>query len=329
MTVTGEGVIAQAQDFAADVRAGLTASPKSLPCRWFYDAAGARIFEEICDLPEYYLTRAEEQILATHAREIVGAFPPGATLVELGSGNARKTRILIEELLRREGRVRYVPIDISRPTLESAGRALVAEYPALEFAGIASEYHEGLRSLAGRRPDGPLVVLWMGSNAGNFDRPAAAEFLRGVRATMAPDDRLLLGVDLRKDARTLVAAYDDSKGVTARFNLNLLARVNRELGGEFDLAAFRHVASYDDGPGRIQMHLVSTKDQRIPIRGLDLEVVFQAGERIHTEDSYKYSLEEIDGLANAGGFRPENQWLDASKRFAVTLLDRRLSDRRL
>lgn len=320
MTVTGEGVTAQTSDFAADVRAGLTATPKSLPCRWFYDSVGARIFEQICELPEYYLTRAEEEILVAHTGEIVGAFPANATLVELGSGNARKTRILIEEMLRRAGRLRYVPIDISRPTLEATGRALVSEYPALEFSGIASEYHDGLRLLADGHPEGPRVVLWMGSNAGNFDRASAADFLKGVGRAMAPGDRLLIGVDLRKDARTLIAAYDDPKGVTARFNLNLLARINRELGGGFDLAAFRHVASYDEQAGRVQMHIESARTQRVEIRTLDLAVGFASGERIHTEDSYKYSAAEIDQLARDGGFQVERQWLDAGRRFAVSAL---------
>src|SRR5262245_11759629 len=243
-TVIGEGVSSQTADLAADVRAGLASKPRYIPCRWFYDAAGARLFEEICTLPEYYLTRAEREILVAHRGEIVAQTAPGTALVELGSGNAEKTRLLIEELIRRDGRLLYVPIDISRPTLESAGRDLTARYPALEMRGIAAEYHDGLRRLASIGHSGPRLVLWLGSNVGNFDRRAAAAFLDELGGQLRPGDQVLLGVDLRKDARVLVAAYDDPRGVTARFNLNLLARINRELGADFDLAGFRHLASY-------------------------------------------------------------------------------------
>lgn len=317
--VTEEGVAAQTADFSADVRAGLLAAPKSLPCRWFYDAEGSRLFEEICALPEYDVTRNEQSILEKHKGEIAAAMPPGATLVELGSGNSQKTRLLIEELIRRSGRLVYVPIDISRPALEAAGRDLVDRYPALEVRAIAAEYHDGLRQLGDQGRPGPRLVLWLGSNVGNFDRAGAAAFLSGLRAAFAPGDALLIGVDLRKDAATLVAAYDDSRGVTARFNLNLLERVNRELGGSFDVDAFRHVATYDPDTGRVQMHLVSTRIQTVVIKKLGVAVEFADGERIHTEDSWKYSLGEIDTLARASGFRVEQQWTDAKQRFAESL----------
>jgi L-histidine N-alpha-methyltransferase len=319
-SVTGEGVESHTADFAADVRAGLLANPRRLACRWFYDAVGAQLFEEICELPEYYLTRAEHEILTANRAEITRSAPPGCSLVELGSGNAWKTRILIEGLLNRDGRLRYIPIDISRPTLEAAGRDLVARYPELEFAGIAAEYHDGLGRLPHTGPTGTRLVLWLGSNVGNFGRPEAARFVSSLRALFGPADALLIGADLRKDPRTLVAAYDDSRGVTARFNLNLLARINRELGGGFDLGSFRHLASYDEDLGRIQMHLVSTRRQTVPIRTLGLAVDFAEGERIHTEDSYKYSLAEIEALARASGFSVHRQWLDSERRFAVTLL---------
>jgi L-histidine Nalpha-methyltransferase len=325
-SVTGEGASVQAADFAADVRAGLVGTPKALPCRWFYDAEGARLFEEICELPEYDVTRTEQRILEAHVAEIAASVPAGSTLVELGSGNAQKTRLLIEELIRRDGRLVYAPIDISRPTLESAGRDLVGRYPGLEVRAIAAEYHEGLRLLGDAGRPAARLILWLGSNVGNFNRAGAARFLGDLRAAFGPGDALLIGVDLRKDAATLVAAYDDSRGVTARFNLNLLARINRELGGEFDLAAFRHLATYDEALGRVQMHLVSTRRQTVRIGALGIAVDFSDGERIHTEDSWKYSLPEIAALARAAGFRVERQWTDERQRFAECLFspDRRL-----
>jgi dimethylhistidine N-methyltransferase len=221
--------------------------------------------------------------------------------------------------LRRDGRLLYVPIDISRPTLEEAGQTLSARYPGLVFHGIAAEYHHGLRQLDDLGRTGPRMVLWLGSNVGNFSRAEASRFLASLRGLFAAPDVLAIGIDLRKDARTLVAAYDDSRGVTARFNLNLLARINRELGGSFDLASFRHDASYDDEAGRIQMHLVSTRRQSVPIRELGLAIDFAKGESIHTEDSYKYSLAEIDALARDSGFRVGRQWLDSERQFAFSL----------
>ena len=320
--MTGEETEAQAADFAADVRSGLLSSPKSLPCRWFYDAEGARLFEEICELPEYDVTRTEQAILEAHKSEIAAGVPAGTALVELGSGNSQKTRLLIEEFLRRRGRLAYVPIDISRPTLEVAGKDLVARYPTLEVRAIAAEYRDGLRRLGDFGRPGARLVLWLGSNVGNFDRAGAARFLSELGLAFGPSDALLIGFDLRKDARTLVAAYDDAQGVTARFNLNLLARINRELGGGFDLGAFRHLATYDEALGRVQMHLVSTRRQTVPIRDLGLSVDFAAGERIHTEDSWKYSPEEIDALARVSGFKIISQWTDSRSRFAETLLRR-------
>jgi L-histidine Nalpha-methyltransferase len=318
-SVTGAGVASQTASLGADVRAGLLSRPKRLSCQWFYDAAGARIFEEICTLPEYYLTRAEQEILTDHARDIVGAVPSGASLLELGSGNAQKTRTLIEEMLRRNGHLVYTPVDISRPTLEEAGLSLTQSYPELEVHGIAAEYHDALRRMQGSDLRGPRLVLWLGSNVGNLDRSAAAQFLTTLKSLLGPADALLIGIDLRKDSKTLVAAYDDARGVTARFNLNILARINHELHADFDLAAYRHLATYDEDEGRIQMHLVSTKRQRVAIRDLGLAVDFAEGEKIHTEDSYKYSPAEIAALARDSGFRVDRQWLDSGRRFALSL----------
>ena len=318
-TLIGVGREDVREDFAADVRAGLTAPRKRLSCAWLYDRAGSLLFEEICSIPEYYPTRAEEEILRTRAAEIVGDLPPDVDLVELGSGSAAKTRLLIEELLRRNGRLRYVPVDISRTMLEQSSAALLADYPRLTVLGVAAEYRDGLHELR-RRLEGPRLVLWLGSNVGNFERDEAVRFLAEVRRDLDGNDRLLLGVDLRKDRRTLELAYDDPAGVSARFNLNLLARINRELGGRFDLSTFAHRARWDEARGFVEMSLVSLREQTVRIEALDLDVPFRAGESIHTENSHKYSVREIEALAEAAGYSVERAWLDAAGRFRVQRL---------
>jgi dimethylhistidine N-methyltransferase len=293
--------------------------PKRLPCSYFYDSEGSRLFELICGLPEYYLTRTERDILQQCAGEIAGSMPGCHTLVELGSGTAEKTRLLLDAYLSRHGRVRYVPIDISRSTLELSSRRLLAEYAALEIVALAGDYEQGLQLIAAESQN-PKLVLWLGSNIGNFDRPAAVSFLRDLRDRITGHDRLLIGIDLRKDRRILEMAYDDSSGITARFNLNLLARINRELGGHFDLNAFHHRAVYDEDQGRIEMYLVSRRSQQIAIERLGIEVAFEAGEAIHTENSYKYSLAEIDALATRAGLVMERRWLDRRELFSLNLL---------
>jgi L-histidine Nalpha-methyltransferase len=310
---------AAVSDFAVDVRAGLTAARKRLSCRWLYDDIGSALFEHICDTPEYYLTRAEQSILDARADEIARAVAPNAALVELGSGSARKTRVLIAAMIRRQGRLRYVPIDISRSMLEQSSRELAEDHAALEITAIAAEYRAGLRILRRERAQAKLV-LWLGSNVGNFTRAEAARFLRGVRATLGARDRFLLGVDLRKSRAMLEAAYDDAAGVTARFNLNLLARINRELGGHFDLDGFTHRARWNERLGCMHMHLRSERAQTVAIDDLGLRVRFGAGETIFTESSYKYSLDELGRLARAGGFAVERRWLDDERRFALSLL---------
>ena len=305
--------------FARDVRVGLTAAPKWLPCRYFYDAEGSALFEEICSLPEYYLTRTERQILAERAAEIAGLFQEPIALVELGSGSAAKTRLLIEAFLQRHRCLRYVPVDISPSILEDSSLALLEEYPRLEIVAVAAEYAQGLAHLQAVTGQ-PKLILWLGSNVGNLDRPQAAAFLRQVGRAMTDQDRLLIGIDLRKDRATLERAYDDSRGVTSRFNMNLLSRINEELGGRFDLASFRHRAIYNAEMGRVEMHLESCRTQRVQIEALELEVPFEAGETIHTENSYKYSLAEIEMLCSASGFRVERQWLDEGRLFSVNLV---------
>jgi L-histidine Nalpha-methyltransferase len=305
--------------FAQDVLAGLTAVPKRLPCRYFYDAQGSQLFEEICGLPEYYLTRAEREILTERSGEIAALFQVETVMVELGSGSAAKTRLLIEAFLNRYPRLSYMPVDISPSMLEESSRSLLADYPRLEITGIAATYEDGLARLqdeTGR----PKLILWLGSNVGNLDRAEATRFLCQVRRTMTARDRLLVGIDLRKERTTLERAYDDAQGVTARFNLNLLTRINQELGGRFDLDAFRHRAVYDEPLGRVEMHLESIRAQRVRIEQLDLEVAFTAGETIHTENSYKYSPVEISALAAGAALRVERQWFDAGRQFSLNLL---------
>jgi L-histidine N-alpha-methyltransferase len=305
--------------FARHVRAGLTNRPKHLSCCFFYDAEGSALFESICELPEYYLTRAERGILQEHAAAVAARFPRGARLVELGSGNSAKTRLLIEAFLKRQERLHYVPLDICGVILQETARELLRAYPRLTITAIAAEYQEGLQHLDASG-DLPKLILWLGSNVGNFHRPEAADFLAKVRRTMSADDRLLLGVDLRKDRRRLEAAYDDAQGVTAAFNLNLLERINRELGGRFERDAFRHQAIYNEPAGRIEMYLVSNRAQTVRLDALELDAPFAAEEAIHTENSYKYSFAEIEELTRAAGLQIEERWLDKDGLFILTLL---------
>jgi L-histidine N-alpha-methyltransferase len=305
--------------FAEEVGNGLTAEPKTLPCRFLYDETGSHLFEEICDLPEYYLTRVEREILRERVGEIAGCFDGPITLCELGSGSSSKTRLLIEALLRAHGRLRYVPVDISRSILEESASELLDRYDALEVVAIASEYQDGLRHVRSHT-ERPKLVVWLGSSIGNLEREAAQEFLRGVRAVLAPADRMLVGIDLRKQADVLEAAYDDSAGVTARFSLNLLDRMNRELDADFDKDSFRHQAVYKEAEGRVEIRVVSREAQQVAIEALDLEVNFEAGEGIYTEDAYKYSQAEIDELARGSGFSVARRWLDAEDRFSLNLL---------
>jgi dimethylhistidine N-methyltransferase len=315
---------ADARDaFAEDVRRGLTSRPKRLFPKYFYDALGSALFEAICRLPEYYLTRAEDEILSRRADEIARAVADDShvTLVEFGSGSSSKTRRVIDALLRRQADLLYVPIDISTAALESAARALLDTYPRLRVEAYAADYDTALARLRdGAASRGRTLALFLGSNVGNFDAGAAEQFLRKVRAALRVGDALLVGADLKKDARTLEEAYDDPLGVTAAFNLNLLARINRELGADFDPRAFRHVARYDERAGRVEMHIESLRAQTVRISALSLEINFAAGERVHTENSYKYDLPALDSLAARSGFARAETWLDDAARFSSSLL---------
>lgn len=305
-------------EFSSDVKAGLTSEPKYLPFVYFYDHIGSQLFEKICKLPEYYLTRAETNILQTYVDDIVSQFPKDTVLVELGSGSATKTRILIEAFLQRQGLTCYTPIDISRQILEESSQTLLQAYPILEINAVAARYYEGIRQL-NMQTEKQKLILWLGSSIGNFDRSEAANLLQCIQNTMFPHDRLLIGIDLRKDRTTIEKAYDDAQGVTAEFNLNLLARINRELGGNFNLKNFYHQAIYNEEIGRIEMYLISNCDQKVFIRELDLEISFTANEMIHTENSFKYSLDEIDMLAEKTGLYVEQQWFDSARLFSLNL----------
>lgn len=309
------------RDFAEDVRAGLTSRPKWLSARHLYDARGSELFAEICEQPEYYPTRTEGAILREIAPKLAARFDRAPQLVELGSGSAEKTRALIEALIAHHGALTYEPIDISRSALELSAEELLGAYPELEVCAVADEYLSGLRQLAAipERSESPRLVVWLGSSIGNFHREEAARFLTVLRGSLRPEDRLLVGFDRRKDAATLEAAYDDAAGVTAAFIRNLLDRIDREFGSAFDSAAWGYQARYDVDLGRVEMTLECPDARSVAIPGLDLEVPFEAGERIHVENSYKYSDDEIRALAESAGLGVLEHWTDADERFREVL----------
>jgi L-histidine N-alpha-methyltransferase len=305
--------------FAEDVRRGLTAEPKRFLPKYFYDELGSLLFEAICLLPEYYLTRAENEILTRFADEIVGCVGGHKTLIEMGSGSASKTRLIIEAALREQGDLLFMPVDISASALESSSRILLQSYPRLRIEAYAADYFAALSEL-GKKQRGRTLALFLGSNISNFDQEDALAFLRSLRTVLSPGDALLLGADLKKDRKILEAAYDDSLGVTSAFNLNVLARINRELDGDFDLRAFKHAATYNEALGRVEIYIESRRAQTAIIGKLDLRVSFDSGEQIHTENSYKYDLSDIDRLATSTGFKCAHTWLDPEKRFSSNLL---------
>jgi L-histidine N-alpha-methyltransferase len=301
--------------FARDVREYLSRTPqRELPSEYFYDSVGTKLFEAITELPEYGLTRADARILGNHAAEIaIAAGNPGA-LAELGSGTGQKTR----RLLRALKRAPYYPIDLSPTALAACGKDL-GDLTHVE--PLCTSYLDGLETARGRcNGTGPLLVLFLGSTIGNFDRSRGGDFLREVRRRLRPGDSLLLGADLLKPVKTLLAAYDDSAGVTAAFNLNLLARVNRELGGDFDLRSFRHEARWCERERRIEMHAVSIARQTVHIPGARFRFVIEEGESIWTESSHKYTVDDLDALAGTAGFNVLRRWIDPEWPFAETLM---------
>jgi dimethylhistidine N-methyltransferase len=312
------------REFARDVREGLRSKPKYLLAKYFYDKEGSRLFEEITRLPEYYLTRTEASILKEHAAAIRDTLDGDISLVELGSGSSSKTQILLENIMEEQRRLHYLPIDISPTILDETARKLDARYPRLTTIPIASEYGEGLRQatrLAIREPQvaDRKLVLFLGSSIGNFEPREARSFLETLRDGVGEDDALLIGFDLQKDPRTLEPAYNDAAGVTARFNLNVLARINRELGGEFDLESFTHQAIYNEEVSRIEMHLISQKGQRVAVRRLEEAYDFSKGESIHTESSYKYTLPLIGDIARNARFKVGRVFTDSKNWYALAL----------
>ncbi len=306
-------------NFAADILSGLSATPKHLFAKYLYDALGSQLFEAICRVDEYYPTRAESEILSRHADEIVSSVIDCETLVELGSGSAEKTRKIIEALLHKRADLLFVPVDISASALEKSSRSLLESYPGLRIRAYAADYFEGLAALKSLDA-GPMLVLFLGSNIGNFERDEAANFLRAIRGVLKSGDALLLGADLKKDRATLEAAYNDSLGVTRAFIVNELARINRELGGNFDLWAFGLRSVYNEDAGCVEVYLESLRSQSVDIRRLDLTISFVAGERIRVEHSYKYSVNDLSSLATESGFKLNSTWLDDQQRFSSNLL---------
>lgn len=303
---------------AEDVRQGLTASAKRLPCKYFYDPEGNALFEQISELPEYYLTRTETAILKGHAASIIEHCPSGLALVELGSGSSTKIRYLIESCMARQSELTYYAVDISPAGLENGTRQLLHDYPHLQVVGVVSEFEDGLRYMAGE-VGGPRLVAFLGSTIGNFTEDEIARFFMMLRRHLRQTDRFLLGVDLIKEPAVLEAAYDDAQGITARFNLNILTRLNRELSADFDPAAFRHRAVWNQAKSRIEMHLVSLRPQRVRIADLDLDLEFRRDETIHTENCHKYSREQMQSLLIDRGFQVLGCFSDPQEQFCLFL----------
>lgn len=305
-------------DFARHVHEGLSGKNKRLDPRYFYDERGSRLFEEICQQPEYYPTRTEASILAEQGGNIVDAAGDGKiALVEFGSGSSRKTRILIQEILARQKELHYFPIDISLSMLLEAGKNLEGEFAGLKVMHVHSDYASGIDHI--EKAEGRKIILFLGSSIGNFDPDDAAAFLSDVARRIDKDDLLLVGFDLQKEKEILFRAYNDENGVTAKFNRNVLARINRELGGEFDLASFDHSAQYNEQRNRIEMHLVSKKEQKVRVRYAG-QFHFRSGESIHTESSYKYTVAQIERLARAAGLEVRKHFTDGNSWFDLALL---------
>jgi len=306
-------------EFASDVVIGLSQpGQKELPSKYLYDEVGSALFDVICVLPEYGLSRAGMRILSRHAGDIVDRLPSPVIVAELGSGSGQKTRLLLEALARKQ-RVNYYPIDISGSALNRCQQEL-GQIDRVSIVGFERAYLDGLQEVAARRRDGEKIfLLFLGSTIGNFDRPAGDQFLRQVRAILREGDALLLSTDLEKPVEKLKLAYDDLAGVTAAFNKNLLARINRELAADFDLSRFEHVVRYDESERRIEMHLRSTEWQRVTIRNAGFGFYLREGETIWTESSHKYDLKEVVQMGQRTGYRCVGQWCDSEWGFAQNL----------
>ena len=302
-------------DFRQAVVEGLSNPRKSLPCRFFYDARGSELFEQITALPEYYPTRTEAGILSQYAAEIARAVPADSLLIEFGAGSSLKTEILLDQVAQH---ITYVPIDVSPSALSAAAHRLEQRYPSLEVRPIVADFSQPIElppDLQKRARTG----FFPGSTIGNLTRPEVIGLLAAFGTALDVGSSLIIGVDLKKDARRLVLAYNDSEGVTAAFNINLLTRINRELDATIDVEAFRHEAIYNPREGRIEMHLVSLRDQDATVSGRRFH--FRDGESIHTENSYKYTVDEFQDLARKAGWASVNVWTDEAKQFSVHILE--------
>ena len=309
-----------ADPFAADVIAGLNARPKRLPPKYFYDAVGSALFDRITQLPEYYPTRCELALLHAHAPAIASLFPPGCALIEFGAGSSKKARILLGAAATVEA---YVPVDICGDFLQQDVAQLRRDFPHLGVYPVIADFTQAFE-VPSAIAHCPRVGFFPGSTIGNFEKHEAAKFLRHAGAVLGAGAVLVIGIDLVKDTAVLCPAYNDAEGVTAKFNLNLLARINRELGGAFDLATFEHHAFYNREQDRIEMHLASTKRQKVKVAGT--AIAFRAGETIHTENSYKYTIDSFQALARGSGWSPLEVWSDGL--FSVHALVNRMTEDR-
>ena len=307
-------------DFARAVKEGLMQERKQLPCRFFYDSIGSKLFERICELPEYYLTRAEHDILERNSSEIVEVVGVDMMMVELGCGNASKTRFLIDSVLARQRSLQYIPIDIAAESLRESFNSLLNDYDELEISAIAGEYDKAISMIPSF--DGPRLFLFLGSNIGNFESDEAVNFLDRLGKRLEKKDRILVGIDLVKDRGILEAAYNDSAGVTSAFNKNLLARINHDLNANFVLDRFKHEAIFIEEKSRIEMRLTSKREHHVKITMLDTTFHFESGEFIHTENSHKYSLENFSALCLRAGLEIQETWRDCRGWFAAVMLRR-------
>ncbi|MBX0332009.1 L-histidine N(alpha)-methyltransferase [Pontibacter sp. HSC-14F20] len=306
--------------FAKDVADGLSQNPKQLSSRYFYDAKGSRLFQDIMALPEYYLTRAEYSLMQQHRSAMVSTFAAGGFfhLVDLGAGDAMKSKLLLQELIEQGKPFDYVPMDISGSAMQGLSKNLQHEHPEIQVQAVVAEYITGLKWLEQHLTE-RKVVLFLGSNIGNFERKEGLDFLSQIRQHLQSGDLFLLGVDLSKDPATILAAYNDASGITATFNLNLLERINRELGGNFDMDAFKHFALFDPQLGVMKSFLVSQREQEVYIEATQARYTFAAWEAIHTENSHKYTLPQATEMGRIAGFELITSYLDEKGLFADML----------
>lgn len=304
--------------FAEDVKFGLTSIPKGLHPKYFYDAKGSELFEQICETSEYYVTRTEASILENCSGEIAELNSDKKVMVELGSGSSVKTKYLLSSFIKNSGSITYIPIDVSDILIDSA-KSLLNDFEGLNIKGIISEYEEALE-VVNEVVTEPKIIIFLGSSIGNFTQLEARELISAISAVMRKDDTFLIGFDLVKDVEVLNAAYDDAAGITAQFNLNILERINNELGGNFDTHKFEHKAYFNSDESRVEMHLVSKAEQDVYTEDLRLTVHFEEGETIHTENSYKFTDEIIDVLASAAGLTVDKRWKDSNNWFELCLM---------